>query len=170
MAKSNLRELFQKYNDPLICYSMWVYDLLEALVNELEAQRPPEVDARIVKLREECNYYQKLANQLRDERDKAKTEIKRLRGWWDWWANYLGDHQPNEDWAEELKANAALGRLVRGMQVLTALRRYKEGKFGIARCRVGVGWSCDLTFFGVNDPAEALRAIQQENDKMTWNS
>lgn len=35
---SKLRELFERYNDPTSCYSIWVYDLLKALVEAVEPE------------------------------------------------------------------------------------------------------------------------------------
>lgn len=65
----------------------------------------------------------------------------------------------------ELKADAEIGRLVRGMPDETALRRivgtYRIARFGYIESR-RLGWKSDAGC--TEDPAEALRSIQEAVD------
>ena len=74
-----LRELFQQHRVEEIVspskFATWAYNLLEAIVEELEAQRPPQVDARIVALTADRDSWERQCRNAERGLAKAKFTI-----------------------------------------------------------------------------------------------
>ena len=126
------------------------YALVGALVEKLEALEPEDIDATIRELREELAEAKAEATRWREESNLEMAA--RMMG------KPLGPGLAAE--FEKLKADAEIGRLVRGMQPNTSLR-YARNEYHAARCIPGVGFR----YIGDTDtagPTEALRVIQKE--------
>jgi len=203
----SLRKLLLKVN-PIDA----AYELLEALVAELEAQHPPQVDARIAELNanrdiwkrhcqnaerslsqakaeiesleKNCDYLRQQMTQARDTRaelcrqlTEAKAETGELRTLWLSERNHSGKlHEERNNLQRRLaqltasvNADAEIGRLVRGMADGTRLTRFftgyaieAQGRDSVWHDAIGIGPRGIGARY--DDPAEALRVIQEVGD------
>ena len=159
---ANLRELFQQHRvEETVSpskFATWAYNLLEAIVEELEAQRPPQVDARIVALTADRDSWERQCRNAERGLADAKAEIESLCKERDALQVAMMAHDRDSE----------IGRLVRGMPLGTQLRRDCAAldntpiwmSFRLERCESGVGWG--LVKISTKGPAEALRLIQKE--------
>ena len=183
----NLRELLQQHRvEETVSpskFATWTYNLLEAIVEELEAQRPPQVDARIAALTADRDSWERQCRNAErglaeakftiaenDSREqqcrnverglaKAKAEVESLR------AELLRN-------VEGLMANAAIGDLVRKMRIGTRLvcgmGRGSHNAYMTAEMRADRPPNLDPWVWLPGlwaDPAEALRSIREGADE-----
>jgi len=159
----NLRELLQQHRVEetvsITRFCTWTYNLLEAIVEELEAQRPPQVDARIAALTADRDSWERQCRNVERGLAKAKAEVESQR------AELLRN-------VEGLMANAAIGDLVRKMRIGTRLvcgmGRGSHNGYMTAEMRADRPPNLDPWVWLPGlwaDPAEALRSIQEGADE-----
>jgi len=176
---SNLRELLRiveeqgakSYSPAAYAVMEALVERVEALVEELEAQRPPEVDARIVALTDDRDSWERLCRNAEHRLAEAKAEIEKWRkeAHLEMGARMMGEPlSPGlEARFEKLKADAEIGKLVRGMRRNVRLWRDARGLFtpqilsDVRRPRLGWWDSMASTEHAV----EALHSIQEEVDE-----
>ena len=178
----NLRELLRLVAISNETLGSRTFNLLGALVDELEAQRPPEVDARIADLTADRDSWERQCrNAERGElaeakgRDEAKARVKYLETEHNRAQTQNGRNLQRLTEAkaeietlraellanvEGLMADAAIGRLVRGMDSHTRLRRWHQ--FYEAERWSSTGWYSVVD--AQESAAEALRSIQEVGD------
>jgi len=173
----SLRELFEQHDPEEIVspskFATWAYNLLEAIVEELEAQRPPQVDARIVALTADRDSWERQCRNAERGLAEAKETVERLRkeSNLEMAARMMGKPLSPELEArfEELKADARIGELVRGMRPWSRLARgWGADTFWVdmvpspltQRLISGSDWRRIPGLYLT--PATALRAIQKE--------
>jgi len=147
------------------------YDLLEALVDELEAQRPPEVDARIVALTADRDSWERRCRHAEYGLAENRATMDSLQTGRTYWEKRCLEA---EHLVSTLHNNAdrEVGRLVRKMRVGTRLvcgiGRGSQNIYMTAEMRADRPPNLDpwvwLPGFWA-DPAEALRSIQEGADE-----
>jgi len=193
MPTSKLRELFQSVTwFEKTEMSPRLSAFLEGLLEELEAQRPPQLDARIATVTDERDSWERQCRiaerglaeanlergqlarkwgaadaeiaQLRKELAEAKAETKRQAGRLDQlYAEAANLQIQIHQEREEAKADVEIGRLVRGMRRHTRLTK-ADMLYKVETKEVGKWIDTYPGLFLWHDPAEALRAIQEKND------
>jgi len=157
----NLRELLRiveeqgakSYSPAAYAVMEALVEKVEALVKELEAQRPPQVDARIAALTADRDSWERQCRNAERGLAEAKAEIdaqaSRIRGLEAAIRGYESNHGACGDYA----ADAEIGRLVWGMRRGSQLHHP-----GLLEGWVGLDFTIRRQ---AEDPAEALRAIQK---------
>lgn len=125
-------------------------------VLKVECNKPR---AEIEMWRGECREWQSSTHQLREELAEAKAEIESWMCRCHELERLLADHKASH-------AAAQIGRLVRGMREGTRLVCGIDNIYAVDECtefnRANAGWKWLRGRW--NDPAEALRAIQEVGD------
>lgn len=133
-----------------------IYALLKALVEAVEER--DQATGERENLLESCRWWKQCCMNAKHQLAEAKAEIEKLRGKCEWeelCKGYPGLCAEAEVVVKSIKADAEIGRLVRGMRPNSGLR-YVGGRYH-ALAYVYPAWG-GLT--AADTPAEALRAIQ----------